>query len=139
MGAATRSYRNGFGERAQTAFESPKAGIGHNRGRRPPVTYAIAFDLDTKTLEQLYNNASWQNAYNDIGRFLREQGFDRQQGSVYFGNDEIDAVRCQNAVMEMTMKFPWFASCVKDIRMLRIEDNNDLMSAIELATRLIQR
>lgn len=100
--------------------------------------YAITFDLDTKVLQDSYPNASWQNAYTDVGRVLRDHGFARQQGSVYFGDDTVDVVRCQIAVQRLALTFPWFAPSVSDIRMLRIEDNNDLMPAIELVTNLRQ-
>jgi len=106
--------------------------IGHNR-RLNRSMYAIAFDLDIDTLKKSYHNASWQNAYNDIAKFLRDRGFDRQQGSVYFGDDDVDVVRCQTAVQSLTLEYDWFAPAVRDIRMLRIEDNNDLTPAIELA------
>ena len=112
--------------------------MGHNvpvKGRAP-VTYAITFDLDSKVLQTSYPSPSWQNAYADIGRFLREIGFDRQQGSVYFGDDDIDVVRCQMAVQRLTIEFDWFGASVRDIRMLRIEDNNDLMPAVEFALQL---
>ena len=95
--------------------------------------YAITFDLDTETLKKSYHNASWQNAYNDIAKFLRENGFDLQQGSVYFGNDEIDTIKCQTTVQKLALTYDWFAPSVRDIRMLRIEDINDLTPAIELA------
>lgn len=111
--------------------------IGHNsRPGRPPVTYAISFDLDTKTLQDSYPNSSWQNAYFDIERELRQHGFTRKQGSVYFGEDSVDVVRCQTAVQTLALVFDWFAPSVRDIRMLRIEDNNDLMPAIELVQSL---
>jgi virulence-associated protein VapD len=97
--------------------------------------FAIAFDLDTTVLKDSYHNASWQNAYNDVGRTLREHGFDRMQGSVYFGNDSVDAVTCVLAVQQLTAAYDWFAPAVKDIRMLRIEDNNDLMPAVERVIR----
>ena len=119
-----------------------RTNIGHNRRQpqsRPPVRYAISFDLDTKVLEQSDSIASWQNAYHDIGRVLRERGFDRQQGSVYFGDDTVDVVRCQLTVQELTMEFDWFAPSVRDIRMLRIEDNNDLQPAVDLALLMKQR
>lgn len=106
--------------------------FGHNRGRRGSM-YAITFDLDTDTHKKSYHNASWQNACNDIAKFLRDHGFDRQQGSVYFGNDDVDTVRCQTVVQRLTLAYDWFARSVRDIRMLRIEDNNDLTPAIELA------
>ncbi|WP_244437387.1 virulence factor [Aliihoeflea sp. 2WW] len=107
--------------------------IGHNSRSFGKSMFAIAFDLDTDTLKKSYHNASWQNAYNDIARFLRDQGFDRQQGSVYFGGPDVDMVKCQTAVQRLTLNYEWFAPAVRDIRMLRIEDNNDLTPAIELA------
>ena len=105
--------------------------IGHNRmgGVRHSV-FAITFDMDTSVLRESYVNDSWQNAYNDIGRVLSRYGFSRQQGSVYFGDDTVDAVRCVLAVQELTRSYVWFSPSVRDIRMLRIEDNNDLMPAV---------
>lgn len=95
--------------------------------------YAISFDLDTEILRDMYHAESYNNAYADIRKHLNSRGFDWQQGSVYFGNETVDAVRCVIVVQELTKKFAWFASSVRDIRMLRIEDNNDLMPAIEVA------
>ena len=92
--------------------------------------YAITFDMDTTVLQASYHNASWQNAYNDIGKTLRQHGFTRQQGSVYFGDDTVDAVRCVLAVQDLSRNYVWFSPAVHDIRMLRIEDNNDLMPAV---------
>lgn len=101
--------------------------------------YAIAFDLDTDILKATYHNASWQNAYEDIRRVLARYDFSRQQGSVYFGDAEkVDPVRCVLAVQDLTQTYAWFAGAVSDIRMLRIEENNDLMPAIENMRQLIQ-
>ncbi len=110
----------------------PKARFGHNSGARQTM-YAIAFDLDTATLKASYHNELWQNAYNDISKALRGHGFDRTQGSVYFGGDSVDAVTCVLAVQQLTTEFDWFGPSVRDIRMLRIEDNNDLRPAVERA------
>jgi virulence-associated protein VapD len=97
--------------------------------------YAVAFDLDTETLSQTYGSPSYNNAYSDIKKFLLSKGFDWQQGSVYFGNPEkIDAVKCVLAVQELSKAFAWFAASVRDIRMLRIEENNDLKPAVELGS-----
>ena len=96
--------------------------------------FAITFDMDTSVLQDSYHNAPWQNAYNDIAWVLREHGFSRQQGSVCFGDDSVDAVRCVLAVQALSRGFVWFAPAVRDIRMLRIEDNNDLMPAVTAVT-----
>ena len=97
--------------------------------------YAIAFDLEQDTLSKTYGNTTYTNAYSDIKKVLATYGFTRQQGSVYFGDSEkVDAVRCVLAVQDLTKRYPWFSASVEDIRMLRIEDNNDLMPAIEMVT-----
>lgn len=92
--------------------------------------YAIIFDLDTDTLKQIYPNTSWNNAYSDVRTYLTSRGFEWVQGSGYFGDDSVDAVRCVRVVQRLAKRFPWFTASVRDIRMLRIEENNDLMTAL---------
>lgn len=96
--------------------------------------YAIAFDLDTELLAQTYSGTAWNNAYRDIREKLLAKGFVWQQGSVYFGNDRVTPVTCVLAIQELNDAFDWFSPCVRDIRMLRIEENNDLRPAIDSAT-----
>lgn len=111
-------------------------GVGHNglwgAFRKPPGgrMYAIAFDLDTETLKNHYHNDSYNNAYEDIRKVFEAHGFTRQQGSVYFGNENVTPVNCVLAVQEMQRMHPWFGKAVRDIRMLRIEEHNDLLPAI---------
>ena len=95
--------------------------------------YAIAFDMDADTLQRAYPNPSWNNAYTDIRRGLEQHGFVWQQGSVYFGGDQVNAVTCVLAVMDLVRTLTWFAISVRDIRMLRIEEFNDLMPAVRQA------
>jgi len=92
--------------------------------------YAIVFDFDTNTLEQTYPNVSWINAYTDVRQYLTSRGFEWKQGSMYFGDETIDAVRCVRIVQRLSKKFNWFKPSVKDISMLRIEENNDLIVAL---------
>ncbi|MGX9960992.1 virulence factor [Xanthomonas euvesicatoria] len=92
--------------------------------------YAIAFDLDQKKLQASYHVASYQNAYSDIEKVLRAKGFNRQQGSVYFGGQNVTAVTCVLAAQALSAAYPWFKASVTDIRMLRIEEDNDLSSAL---------
>lgn len=108
--------------------------LGHNRSRDGRM-YAITFDLDTQTLEASYGGSSWRNAYTDIRNALRKHGFDWQQGSVYFGDNSVNAITCVLAAQDLTKRFPWFSPSVRDMRMLRIEENNDLGPAIELAAQ----
>lgn len=99
------------------------------------MTYAITFDMDTNCLADNYGGA-YNNAYYDISKVLNEHGFERQQGSVYFGIDDKTAVDCVLAVQDLASQFDWFALCVKDVRMLRIEELNDLKPVIDKAMSL---
>jgi virulence-associated protein VapD len=101
------------------------------RADYPGRMYAIAFDLDTTQLDEHYPGNTPTQGYADIGKFLKAHGFGHQQGSVYFGNPAVTAVSCVLTVQEMVKEHPWVRSCVKDIRMLRIEENNDLGVAID--------
>ena len=104
-------------------------GIGHN-GPRDGRMYAIVFEFDTEILKQTYPNTSRNNAYSDVRNFLTNRGFNWTLGSPYFGDETVDAVRCVRVVQRMAKKFPWFTPAVHDIRMLRIEENNDLKTAL---------
>ncbi|GJD51994.1 hypothetical protein OPKNFCMD_4755 [Methylobacterium crusticola] len=109
----------------------PQVGtIGHN-SRRGGRMYAIVFDFDTETLKQLYPSSSWNNAYADVRNYLTSRGFEWKQGSAYFGDETVDAVRCVRIVQRLSRRYPWFKPSVRDIRMLRIEENNDLTIALD--------
>jgi len=98
--------------------------------------YAIAFDMDTDTLQKSYPGASWTNAYSEIKKVLDRHGFTRQQVSVYFGGPSVNAVTCVLASFDLAKSLPWFAISVRDIRMLRIEEMNDLLPAVLQAAGL---
>jgi virulence-associated protein VapD len=94
--------------------------------------YAITFDMDIESLKIHYGDP-YNNAYGEIRKVLLKQGFVWQQGSVYFGGETINAFTCVLAVIELSRILPWFASSVQDIRMIRIEELNDLMPAVQQA------
>lgn len=95
--------------------------------------YAIAFDMDIESLRQNYGDP-YNNAYMEIRRILEEHGFRWQQGSTYFGDDRINAVTCVLAAIDLAQRLPWFPASVRDLRMLRIEELNDLMPAVREAS-----
>ncbi|MFA9215433.1 MAG: virulence factor [Candidatus Methylacidiphilales bacterium] len=94
--------------------------------------YAVTFDIDTNCLNDNYHGNNVPNAYGDIRKFMEQNNFIWMQGSVYFGNDKVDAVQCVLVVQRLAKLYSWFPICVRDIRMLRIEENNDLKPAIAL-------
>ena len=92
--------------------------------------YAIAFDLDIESLRKA-NGDPYNNAYAEIRGVLKRHGFVWQQGNVYFGDERINAVTCVLAAIDLSRSLPWFAHSVRDIRMLRIEELNDLMPSVQ--------
>jgi virulence-associated protein VapD len=96
------------------------------------LVYAIAFDMDIDQLRTNYGDP-YNNAYLEIRRVLQRHGFTWQQGSVYFGGENVTAVICVLAAIDLAQSLTWFASSVRDIRMLRIEELNDLMPAVQQA------
>ncbi|HUE74444.1 MAG TPA: virulence factor [Pirellulaceae bacterium] len=94
--------------------------------------YAIDFDMDIESLRTHYGDP-YNNAYLEIRKVLESHGFMWRQGSVYFGGPEINAVTCVMAAMDLARQLPWFSASVRDIRMLRIEELNDLMPAVKQA------
>jgi virulence-associated protein VapD len=110
----------------ERTFTTPSLGSASNRER----VYAIAFDLDTELLQKTYPSQAWNNAYRDMRAVLEEFGFSWQQGSVYFGDRDVTPVTCVLAIQEVKHRFDWFTVCVRDVRMLRIEEQNDLRPAL---------
>jgi len=92
--------------------------------------YAVTFDLDTELLQKTYPGQAWNNAYCDMRAVLEEFGFSWQQGSVYFGDKNVTPVTCVLAIQKVKHRFDWFAARVRDVRMLRIEEQNDLRPAL---------
>ena len=100
--------------------------------RKGGRVYAIAFDMDIEQLRTNYGDP-YNNAYLEIRRVLQRHGFAWQQGSIYFGGESVTAVTCVLAAIDLAQSLPWFAVSVRDIRMLRIEELNDLMPAVQQA------
>lgn len=103
--------------------------------KREGTVYAIAFDTDTEQLRLHYREPD-HNAALEIRRVLKRHQFQWQQGSVYFGGPGVNVVTVTVAVIDLTTQLPWFASSVRDIRMLRIEELNDMLPLVRRAAGL---
>lgn len=99
------------------------------RAKRTGRVYAIAFDIDTQVAERLLGTG-WKGCYEKIERILTAHGFARQQGSLFFGDEDSNAVSCFTAVRALDDKYQWFGRIVRDLRMLRIDEDNDLLPAL---------
>ncbi len=93
------------------------------------IMYASLFDLDANSFDDSCS-VSYTEAYNAIKRYMLANSFTWIQGNLYFASPVINSVNCVLIVQHMSKSFSWFNACVKDIRLLRIEENNDLLQAI---------
>jgi virulence-associated protein VapD len=98
--------------------------------KKEGVVYAIAFDTDIEQLRMHYGDP-YNNAHLETRRVLEGHDFQWQQGSVYFGGPAVTAASVMVSVIDLTTQLPWFAAAVRDIRMLRIEELNDLMPMVQ--------
>jgi virulence-associated protein VapD len=96
--------------------------------------YGIVFKLNHELLTHHYGFSASSQMYDTIKPVLSNYGFSCYQDGMYFGNvPRVNAVSCVLAVMDLAKHHPQFASFVEDVRMLRIEENNDLMPAVQKA------
>jgi virulence-associated protein VapD len=97
--------------------------------KREGTVYAIAFDMDIEQLRVHYGDP-YNNAHLEIRRVLESHNFTWQQGSMSFGAPSVTAA-VMVAVIDLTTQLPWFAAAVRDVRMLHIEELNDLMPVVQ--------
>lgn len=99
--------------------------------QRTGRVYAIAFDLSAEAGKRLFGEGEkWKGCYDKIEHVLNKHGFRRQQGSVFFGSADTRATDCFAAVLELNDTYTWFLQVCRDMRMLRIDENDDLLSVI---------
>lgn len=115
----------------------PTSEWSHRSFGKAGRVYAIAFDIDTTIAERLLGQ-TWKSVYGKIERALESHGFKRMQGSLYFGTAESNAISCVKAVQELDGQYVWFGRIVKDLRMLRIDEDNDLLPVLSNRLRFDQ-
>ena len=93
------------------------------------MMYAILINLDT---DSLLEYEKLNNVNQQIKTHMTENGFIWKQGNIYFGNENITAVSCVVVIQKLAQKYSWFSTCVKEVRMLRIEENTNLLPALSI-------
>ena len=99
------------------------------------LMYAIAFDFDTKKLEKQFG-PSYTNKYKEIETFFNEHHFHWKQGSLYYGDldrSKVDMPKTFAMLTKLSRTFPWFKDCVRDVRILTIQDDDNLIDYLKNA------
>jgi len=66
-----------------------------------------------------------------IALALAEFGFTRQQDGLYVGDASMNAVHCITTVQKVARRLEWFSEAARTLRLLRIDEDTDLMPAIK--------
>ena len=92
--------------------------------------YAVMMTLKKQNLAKSHPIKSSTAAIQDIELALNSYGFHKAQEGLFIGNDAVDAVQAVIAVRETSKAYPWLRKCIAEIKMLRIEEINDLTLAL---------
>lgn len=93
----------------------------------------IAFDLMTdknSPLFQYYNSLS--SAYKDIEKVLGNEGFQREQGSVFISKNAMDYEDLSFLINNLCEELPWLSECIKGIAVTNVGKEHDLMDKINV-------
>ncbi|MBW9213194.1 hypothetical protein [Bulleidia sp. zg-1006] len=83
----------------------------------------IAFDLDTELLDSYYPSKSWRNAYSDIKRYMEENGFEWNQGSVYISKKSITNREAIEIFQDLLNEYDWLNLANRETTLTTAKDS----------------
>ena len=86
-------------------------------------------DLDPDSLKR-YPNLGPALAYFEIYKFLQHYGFDWRIGPVFIGTQYRSPEDLSNCIRRLCIQFAWFGPSTRTLRLIRIEQLNDLTSIV---------
>ena len=103
----------------------------------------ITFDLSQKALSENYPRSKLsikprfhKKAYADISRFMKKNGFEHRQFSVYTSIDKVTNTDINLLMDNLTKEMPWLTLCVNQIDVTNIGSQHSLLQTLETATAL---
>lgn len=113
-------------------FEFDFDTLSKSYGLEEQDSLSQTYGIEQDPFKEVHEDLIYTKAYTDIKNVLQGYGFSQQHGSaVFFGDNTVNSVKCVLAVQEVTKQFSWFPASIKDIRMLRIEEDCDLLPVVE--------
>ena len=98
----------------------------------------ITFDLSQQALEHHYprpkmtkNLTFYKKAYADISRFMKKNGFEHRQFSVYISKDRINNTDINILISDIAKEMPWLVHCVNQIDVTNIGVQHSLLKTLE--------
>lgn len=109
-----------------------------NFKRKNATRKQITFDLSDQKLKIFYPkpkfsiNPKYHNkAWGDIARFMKKNGFEHRQRSVYASLNPMTRAEVLILVDRMAEKMPWLHKCLNAIDVTNIGRQHSLMRVIE--------
>lgn len=98
----------------------------------------ITFDLSDRKLKEFYPkpnttfNPKYHNkAWSDISRFMKKNGFEHRQRSVYASINPMTRAEVLVLIDRMVEKMSWINKCLNAIDVTNISRQHSLMQAVE--------
>lgn len=108
--------------------------------------YAISFELDNVLindekefiLKRFENDDEFHNLKpNELSQlinkkiriFFNDNNFS-YKNSLFFGKSEVNSINCVLVIQKLLKEFPFLPNYIKDIRLLRIEENTSMQEVI---------
>lgn len=88
--------------------------------------YILKIELDFDILNNI-GKIDIIKAQAQIKYTLKEHGF-ISAGTVYFGNNTSNAVKCFSVISILEEKYDWFIQSAKTIKMFKVTDEEDLLA-----------
>lgn len=102
----------------------------------------IAFDLSQEELKKYYPRSKfalspkyYNEAYADIKRFMKKNGFEHRQGSVYISKERMTNADINILVGKMAKELPWLSKCATEFDVTSIGTQHSLTKALKDVTR----
>ena len=98
---------------------------------------AINFDLNTNELKKHFNNTT--EAYNQIKKFMLENGFEHRQYSGYASKEVMDDDDIVLLTEKMAEQFPWLSTCIQEIDVTDIGEQYSLKDILKTKTAILNK
>ncbi len=95
---------------------------------------SVYFDLDVESLKKIYEPMSghnYTNAYHEIRSFMKKEGYEHEQGSVYHSVGEKDRSEVIRTIQGLQDEKSWLKECVKKMSYARISEEHDLTGVFQ--------
>jgi len=90
--------------------------------------YAIAFEFDDAALG--LRTEAIASAKEQVCNVLEEFGFEYLAGNLYLGKDQVTSITCVLAVQTIAARIPSLRKSFRQLKMLRIDEQCDLIDAL---------